>query len=309
MFILEGFWIIIGSAVVFFFLGLAFSMALEKCGLVKSTQVGMGNGSFERRHNSYEFLSSEKKYAIGECLKLCQKIIASPQFDRNRAQAAIESIYRRADLAEPVIIWTKSPLACHFAKTMVDGLSDKESDYNGLSLLAAQLGCSEDPLLDQISDKVWRNAWRSLQASSWPKMKCPTGKPAWGAFEIAASGKRWKNLESLSFHMVRYLTKHRGAKGLKKFYVSHVWWAIDRQVFNLYRNASKAHTWCVFTGDNTVFHETDLQFMPGTERFIQVIGRKRGRAPKRPWPGKTLSSAVLPAKWWVGTKLLKNLGA
>ncbi|MDA8708269.1 hypothetical protein N9M10_02745 [Hellea sp.] len=60
MFILESFWVIIGSAVIFFFLGLAFSIALEKSGLIKSTQAEVRDGAFERRHNSYEYLTAEK---------------------------------------------------------------------------------------------------------------------------------------------------------------------------------------------------------------------------------------------------------
>ncbi|MDA8708268.1 hypothetical protein N9M10_02740 [Hellea sp.] len=134
---------------------------------------------------------------------------------------------------------------------MIDGLSDKQSDFNGRSILAAQLGRAEDIVSDHVSDKAWRGAWKSLQASKWPEVKCPTGKLAWDAFKISASGKRWENLGSLSFHMVPYLTEHKGAEGLEKFYVGHVWSAISRNLYSLFRNSSKAQTWWAFMGGDT----------------------------------------------------------
>ena len=74
-----------------------------------------------------EALLTSKTLTRDKHHKLCRdNVLSTHPINKDKAKAAISSIYHRAGLAAPLIIWTQSPLQSLFAKICVDVFSKKE---------------------------------------------------------------------------------------------------------------------------------------------------------------------------------------
>lgn len=77
----------------------------------------------------YEALLSSKTLTRDEHHKLCRaNVLSTHRINKDKAQASVYAIYKRAGLAAPLIIWTQSPLETIFAKICVDVFAKKERD-------------------------------------------------------------------------------------------------------------------------------------------------------------------------------------
>lgn len=197
-----------------------------------------------RFHPSYEHQSDEQDKALEDYLHFSQSLVsATVPFDRKIACAAINSVYSQANLAPPVIIWTKSPAACLFAGMMTDGLSDREADYNGKSLLA--LNWDEIDEKCDSDEQIWKGAWESVKASRWSRSKPISGPFAWDNVNVNDQGKTWSDLDDGYWGILleRKLSEDASRLNLSSFNPETFFRTITSVALDVCSDCTKARTW------------------------------------------------------------------
>ena len=97
-------------------------------------------------------------------------ILESRNTNKTKAETAIKTIYTRAGLKEPLIIWTQSPLANVFAKVAIDYFSH---------LYYWPYWESKDADLSTHNDHIRASAWQSVRNAGWNIGDRGTGDAAW----------------------------------------------------------------------------------------------------------------------------------
>ena len=103
------------------------------------------------------------------------------QIDKIYAKAVVDSIYKKAGLSEPLIIWTQSPLENYIAKAAVDIFSDAGQPhawyYNWWDRAEEGAG------------SIRRNAAHSILASGWRMGGTGTGYDVWSDLPVYFGGQ------------------------------------------------------------------------------------------------------------------------
>ena len=103
------------------------------------------------------------------------------RIDRTYVKAVVDSIYKKAGLSEPLIIWTQSPLENYIAKAAVDLFSDAGQPhawyYNWWDRA------------EEGADRIRRNAGHSILESGWRMGGAGTGYDAWSDLPVYYGGK------------------------------------------------------------------------------------------------------------------------
>lgn len=104
-------------------------------------------------------------------MQLQQKVSFETTTDKPNAEAAINAIYAQDGLANPLIIWTQSPMANIFAKVSIDYLSEK--DLRTPWCLRPWRKESLD------NNSIRARAWQSVCEAGWQIGGIETGQKAW----------------------------------------------------------------------------------------------------------------------------------
>ena len=127
----------------------------------------------------HEDLLASETLTRAKHLKLCRANILSPHpMNKDQTRTAVNAIYRRAGLAEPMIIWTQSPLESLFAKICVDVFSKKDRGTPWQRW--GRDGCEHDNTPFRLG------AVQSLLNSGWQLGGIPTGRSALDAINVYA---------------------------------------------------------------------------------------------------------------------------
>ena len=97
-------------------------------------------------------------------------ILESRNTNKTKAETAIKTIYTRAGLKEPLIIWTQSPLANVFAKVAIDYFSH---------LYYWLYWESKEADISTHNDHIRASAWQSVRNAGWNIGDRGTGDAAW----------------------------------------------------------------------------------------------------------------------------------
>lgn len=129
--------------------------------------------------------SDQEKAALDKYKSFSQKTYMEPSLiDRDKTRSFINDFYRLYDLESPLIIWTKSPLACVRATLILEGLSKRQWSPTRLSNIIQNWESISDEC--DGDERIWRDTWRAVKESQWL-----TEKPVFGDFIF--SREREKN--------------------------------------------------------------------------------------------------------------------
>jgi len=150
--------------------------------------------------------------------------------DKPKAEAAIKSIYKRAELEAPMIIWTQSPVANVFAKASIDYLSNEDltipwsfkygdqfDENNTVSIIA----WANNPRgLSVDNDDIRRRAWQSVCEAGWKVGDMGTGPEAWNNVRL------YEVRKDICWNHIAPSQVYGESNGLRGFSLDNAWYSI-----------------------------------------------------------------------------------
>ena len=183
-----------------------------------------------------------------------QSILSTPNTDKPKAEAAINTIYTESGLKAPLIIWTQSPLANVLAKAAIDYFTRHDN------VIDQEIWHGEQSILN---NNIRAHAWQCVCEAGWSIGDEGIGHEAW------SQAKLYEYRDDRIWRHIPPSEDYEGRKGLAQFSWNTTWnditdivkrrsndWLVDLQVNFLFEKQFPDGIKCSGTS-RAYYHESE----------------------------------------------------